>query len=188
MASVSAPRYSEDSTCFEGSFFVLDPAVTERQLQRRRILEELISTEESYIGDVKFLMNVYVTILASLPASHPELRSSINRNLTDIVELHEDILGDLHRVVPHSEYTQVGRSPTNPIQPNRGHHRWQSLDSVPEAKGESPWLQSVPELTAEPSIAAEVAGVFGKRVSDKPSLSSSSHKDDSVWSSNKQYG
>ncbi|RYO87666.1 hypothetical protein DL766_001344 [Monosporascus sp. MC13-8B] len=107
---------------------------------------------------------VYVTILASLPASHPELRSSINRNLTDIVELHEEILGDLHRVVPHSEYTQAGRPSTNPIQPNRGHHRWHSLDSVPEAKGESSWLQSVPELTAEPSIAAEVAGVFGKQL------------------------
>ena len=36
----------------------LDPAIMERSLQRRRILEELISTEESYIGDVRFLMNV----------------------------------------------------------------------------------------------------------------------------------
>jgi hypothetical protein len=36
----------------------VDQAVTERSLQRRRILEELIETEESYIGDVRFLMNV----------------------------------------------------------------------------------------------------------------------------------
>jgi hypothetical protein len=36
----------------------MDPATIERSLQRRRILEELISTEESYIGDVRFLMNV----------------------------------------------------------------------------------------------------------------------------------
>lgn len=36
----------------------MDQAVTERSLQRRRILEELIETEESYIGDVRFLMNV----------------------------------------------------------------------------------------------------------------------------------
>lgn len=56
-ASMSAPRCSEDSTCFESSL-VVDLAVHERLLQRRRILEELISTEECYIGDVKFLMNV----------------------------------------------------------------------------------------------------------------------------------
>lgn len=55
-ASVSIGRRSEDSVRSERS--VADPAVTERLLQRRRILEELIGTEESYIGDVKFLMNV----------------------------------------------------------------------------------------------------------------------------------
>lgn len=58
-ASMSAPRCSEDSTCFESSLLV-DLAVNERLLQRRRILEELISTEECYIGDVKFLMNVRI--------------------------------------------------------------------------------------------------------------------------------
>lgn len=54
--SISAGRRSEDSVRSERS--VIDPAVKERLLQRRRILEELISTEEGYIGDVKFLMNV----------------------------------------------------------------------------------------------------------------------------------
>lgn len=55
--SFSVHRISEDSTCFEKSSYT-DPAVTERLLQRRRILEELIHTEESYIGDIRFLMNV----------------------------------------------------------------------------------------------------------------------------------
>jgi hypothetical protein len=36
----------------------MDQAVTNRLLQRRRVLEELIMTEESYVADVKFLMNV----------------------------------------------------------------------------------------------------------------------------------
>lgn len=58
-ASMSAPRCSEDSTCLESSLLV-DIAVNERLLQRRRILEELINTEECYIGDVKFLMNVRI--------------------------------------------------------------------------------------------------------------------------------
>lgn len=56
-ASIAHPRLSTDSTWAEGPIDV-DQAVTERSLQRRRILEELIETEESYIGDVRFLMNV----------------------------------------------------------------------------------------------------------------------------------
>ncbi|KAI0383922.1 Dbl homology domain-containing protein [Hypomontagnella monticulosa] len=163
--SISGQRFSEDSTCFERTISN-DPAVTERLLQRRRILEEIINTEESYIGDVKFLMNVYVTILASLPSPHMGLRSSINRNLTDIIELHEEILGELHRVVPNSEYTQPERIPVTPNPPvAKTHHRWRSLDSVPEDKGgTSGWLQNTPSVIAEPTVAAEVAHVFGKRM------------------------
>lgn len=56
-ASTSGARLSEDSMCYERPL-PLDPAVKERLLQRRRVIEELISTEESYIGDIKFLMNV----------------------------------------------------------------------------------------------------------------------------------
>ncbi|KAI1134562.1 Dbl homology domain-containing protein [Hypoxylon sp. FL0543] len=162
--STSGQRWSEDSTCLERTVSN-DPGVTERLLQRRRILEELINTEESYIGDIKFLMNVYITILASLPSPHMGLRSSINRNLTDIVELHEEILGELHRVVPNSEYTQPERIPVTPNPPAaKKHHRWRSLDSVPEHKGGASWLQHIPGVIAEPSVAAEVAHIFGKRM------------------------
>lgn len=55
--SLVGPRVSEDSTTAEQSL-ILDLATTERALQRRRILEELISTEEGYIGDIRFLLNV----------------------------------------------------------------------------------------------------------------------------------
>ncbi|KAI0125898.1 hypothetical protein BJ170DRAFT_453118 [Xylariales sp. AK1849] len=162
-ASISIGRRSEDSVRLERN--VVDPAVTERLLQRRRILEELISTEESYIGDIKFLMNVYVTILACLPSQHPGLRSSINRNLTDIVELHEEILGELHRAVPNSEYTQVEQlSSVHKVPCKPSHHRWRSLDSVPEDEGGISWLQNVPGMTAEPDVAAEVALIFGRRM------------------------
>ncbi|GAP83449.1 hypothetical protein SAMD00023353_0201890 [Rosellinia necatrix] len=162
--SISAQRMSEDSMCFERSSHI-DPAVTERLLQRRRILEELISTEESYIGDIRFLMNVYITILASLPTLHHGLRSSINQNLTDIIELHEEILGELHSVVPHSEYTQPEYMAVKPgPPPSHEYHRWHDLDSVPEDKGGQSWLQSVPSAIAEPSIAAEVAQIFGRKM------------------------
>ncbi len=76
-ASISAPRFSEDSAWFEGSLEI-DPAVDERLLQRRRILEELINTEESYIGDVKFLMNV--RILSHI--NHPTLLTTDDRSMS----------------------------------------------------------------------------------------------------------
>lgn len=52
----NAGRLSEDNSYLAGT--ALDQAVTNRLLQRRRVLEEIISTEESYLADVKFLMNV----------------------------------------------------------------------------------------------------------------------------------
>lgn len=61
VASASGPRVSEDSAMLD-KMDVIDAAATERALQRRHVLEELISTEESYIGDVRFLMNVRPTV------------------------------------------------------------------------------------------------------------------------------
>lgn len=55
--SISSNRGSEDSAGLDKPR-VLDKAAVERSLQRRRILEELISTEEGYIGDIRFLINV----------------------------------------------------------------------------------------------------------------------------------
>ncbi len=52
----NAGRRSEDSYVSRGT--IMDQAVANRLIQRRRILEELISTEEGYVADVKFLMNV----------------------------------------------------------------------------------------------------------------------------------
>ncbi|KAK3329343.1 hypothetical protein B0H66DRAFT_596931 [Apodospora peruviana] len=164
-ASAAGARLSEDSYCSDRPTF-LDPLVMERSLQRRRIIEELITTEESYIGDVRFLMNVYVTILASLPTLPAGLRSSINRNLTDIVELHEEILGELHRVVPDSEYTQPEvSSHVGQAEPGvRGHQRWRSLDAVPEDRDGISWLPGIPGMLADPQTAAEVAKIFSRKM------------------------
>ncbi|KAM7223202.1 hypothetical protein V8F06_001415 [Rhypophila decipiens] len=162
-ASVTAARFSEDSHCSERPTLV-DPVVMERSLQRRRILEELISTEESYIRDVRFLINVYVTILASLPTLPPGLRSSINRNLTEIVELHEEMLGELHRAVPYSEYTQPELQSNGAHPGTRGHQRMRSLDAVPEDRDGVSWLPDVTGLLADPQIAAEVAKIFSRKM------------------------
>ncbi|CZR50979.1 uncharacterized protein PAC_00854 [Phialocephala subalpina] len=153
-------RFSEDNSYLA----TLDQGVTNRLLQRRRVLEEIISTEESYLADVKFLMNVYVTLLASIQSLSPNLRASIKRNLNEIVELHDELLGDLHKAVPHSEYTQLNcGEPALSPQPNR-HHRWRSLDAVPDQPTGAAWLQKIPGMTAEPKVAAEVAEVFGKKM------------------------
>lgn len=60
-ASMSGLRTSEDSQ-YPVRSLAMDPAIVERSLQRRRILDELISTEEGYIADVRFLMNVGLDI------------------------------------------------------------------------------------------------------------------------------
>ena len=65
-ASLSGARLSEDSYCPERQL-MMDPAAIGRSLQRRRVLEELINTEESYIGDVRFLMNVCHIFIFSSP-------------------------------------------------------------------------------------------------------------------------
>lgn len=170
-------RLSEDSACL-AKVTTIDEEVQRRAIQRRQVLEEIISTEESYIADVKFLMNVrqcsfreevklivifqvYVTLLASIPTISMNLRLSINQNLVEIVELHEELLGDLHRVVPHSEYSQASYT----LPPVVRHRRLRSIDSISESSRDLSWLQGIPGLMVEASIAAEVAKVFGKKVS-----------------------
>ncbi|KXJ95337.1 hypothetical protein Micbo1qcDRAFT_217068 [Microdochium bolleyi] len=164
-ASTPAPRFSEESY-FDGANLTDDEAF-ERSLQRRRILEELLSTEANYISDVRFLMNVYITILASLPTQRKGLRQSINRNLNEIVELHQEMLGELHRSVPSTEFPVTeAQAPARHslLNPTKRHHRWYSLDSVDEHRGGETKSQTTSSLTADPEIAAEVARIFGRRV------------------------
>ncbi|KAL6920103.1 hypothetical protein FSST1_004129 [Fusarium sambucinum] len=163
-ASLSAPRFSEDSIPLEkGS---VDVAQMHRSLRRRQILEELISTEEGYIGDVRFLIHTYINMLAALPTLPERLRSSINHNLDRILQLHEEILGELHRVVPDSEYSQADHliAPFKIIGPKTGHRRWGSLDVLPEDQVSLQRLEKEPGMFSEPQIAAETAKIFSKRM------------------------
>jgi hypothetical protein len=159
----------------------MDEAVNARSIQRRQVLEEIISTEEGYIADVKFLMNVsceksspeemltvfckvYVTLLASIPTISLNLRTSINQNLNEIVELHEDILGELHRVVPHSEYSQMIYTQESATLTDQELRPWRGITVVLKPTGDFSRLQKLPGMTAEASIAADVARVFGQKV------------------------
>lgn len=64
----NAGRHSEESSYLSRGI-AMDQAVTNRLLQRRRVLEELIMTEESYVADVKFLMN------SPLVLEHPSIET-----------------------------------------------------------------------------------------------------------------
>lgn len=91
------------------------------------------------------------------------LRSSINQNLAHIVDLHEELLGQLHRAVPHSEYTQLDiHSGSKKHGPS--HRRIRSLNVVPEDDGSMNWLETVPGMVAEPHVAADVAKIFTNKV------------------------
>ncbi|KAI9794524.1 MAG: hypothetical protein M1835_006531 [Candelina submexicana] len=160
----------------------LDPGVWTRSLKRRSVIEELLNSEESYVADLKLLLNkdsdggqVYLALLASTPAVSYHTRSSIRRNVTEILQLHEELLGELHRVIPYSEYTQVNTA--LPVPPeSRGHVRWHSFDAVPKRVGDlkqeskarysldlsDPVVRNMTAMTAEPKVAADVARVFDK--------------------------
>ncbi|KAG7438974.1 hypothetical protein Forpi1262_v001371 [Fusarium oxysporum f. sp. raphani] len=164
-ASLSAPRFSEDSIPFEK--VSIDVAAIQRSLRRRQIIEELINTEESYIGDIRFLIHTYINLLAALPTLPERLRSSINHNLDQILQLHEEILGELHRVVPDSEYSQADHliiSSSKLNNPKTRHRRWSSLDMAPGDQGSLQLLEKEPGVLSEPQVAADAAKIFRKRM------------------------
>jgi len=101
---------------------------------------------------------VYGTFLASIPTISTNLRTSINQNLCEIIELHEEILGELHRVVPNSEYSQLDYIQSSALMADKEHR------PLTNAIGDTSWLQKIPGLTAEAHIAAEVARIFGQKV------------------------
>ncbi|MCJ1476449.1 hypothetical protein MMC13_005115 [Lambiella insularis] len=78
---------------------VIDEASRDRAHKRRMVLEEIVDSEESYVADLKVLVNVYFTLLAtSIPSSHRKL-THIHENITEILVLHEDLLGRLRQVI-----------------------------------------------------------------------------------------
>ncbi|KAF5250525.1 hypothetical protein FANTH_4300 [Fusarium anthophilum] len=145
----------------------IDVAAVQRSLRRRQIIEELINTEESYIGDIRFLIHTYINLLAALPTLPERLRSSINHNLDQILQLHEEILGELHRVVPDSEYSQADHlivSSSKSNNPKTGHRRWSSLDMVSGEQGSLQLLEKEPGVLSGPQVAADAAKIFSKRM------------------------
>lgn len=112
---------------------------------------------------------MYCSILASLSTLPVALRTSINRNLTDIVELHQDILTDLKRYIPQIDCPQVQVADTSTRDfPSHNSQRPRNLDAVPEHVEGEVSVQKVPNTLTDAQTAADVARVFGKRASSGP--------------------
>lgn len=70
-------------------------------------------------------------ILTAVPALPAQTRASIQQNISQILQLHEDLLADLHMVVPHADRTQSAHQETYPITRAK-HIRFHSADLMPE--------------------------------------------------------
>ena len=107
------------------------------------------------------IQQVYVNFLASSPTAKVGLRYSVNRNLADLLELHEEILKELRDVVPHPETASAAQlRPLQSICQPVGHSCRVSCSQQPLSR-----LRDIPTVLAEPRMAAEVSQVFLKRVS-----------------------
>lgn len=156
---------------------IIDEGAWLRSVQRRKVLEELIASEESYIGDMKVLVNDYFMLLPSVLSLSSQTRAAIQQNVTQILQLHEDLLGELHKTVPRAEYTQSAGQESYPITKAK-HTRFHSADIIPgrllEAKTSRKSRHSLEigrptdhrpiGLVADTKTAGNVAKIFNKYV------------------------
>ncbi|KAL6714072.1 hypothetical protein ACLMJK_008566 [Lecanora helva] len=141
-------------------------ATLERAMQRQKVLEELLSSEKSYVADLKVLLHVYAHILDCAPKVAQAAQPGISQNVGEILHLHEEMLFEID--------THVSR-PESEMQP--GHARGQSADTLESVFGEKithavrrsldiPWLgrRKRQSRSTAPQEAAKVARIFDSMV------------------------
>ncbi|KAG8533674.1 uncharacterized protein KY384_001415 [Bacidia gigantensis] len=147
---------------------VADEAALNRAVQRRRILEEMLASEEGYINDLKVLAHVYLTILGSLPQFPRFVQAEVERNLSEILVLHEELL--IHMKLFLSEpCSKAAQSPSKHRRSNSSENDSKSgkngkRDSHKSLRSkESLWFRQnkAQALASEPKEAADIARVFG---------------------------
>lgn len=69
-------------------------------------------------------------ILSGIPALPAHTRASIQQNISQILQLHEDLLGELHQVTPQADFTQSAHQETYPVTKAK-HIRFHSADLMP---------------------------------------------------------
>jgi hypothetical protein len=186
-------------TSIDGAFSATDVLARQRGRKRREKIEELIRTEESYVADLKALSDVstcshllsftmmtdvtaqaYFTILVNQTTSASYVRHTAQKTISELLRLHNDILGELHAVVPFAEYDQSTAKTKASF--STSHNRWHSIDVVPTRSRSAKHMREVirqgrrslniarsteeehPLLQCSPQIAAKVAETFLRQV------------------------
>ncbi|KAL9620869.1 MAG: hypothetical protein Q9160_004650 [Pyrenula sp. 1 TL-2023] len=124
--SISHARFSSESNRHQ-NISSNDEGAQHRATKRRHILDELLSSEESYIADLKVLTNLFSTILTSLPSVSSRMRSSIQHNAMTILHLHEIFANGLHQAARKHATTTVDLVVRRKQDFHR-HTKWHSLD------------------------------------------------------------
>lgn len=68
-------------------------------------------------------------ILTALPTLSGQTKSSIQQNISQILQLHEDLLAELHQAVPKADFTQSAHQETCPVTKAK-HVRFHSVDII----------------------------------------------------------
>lgn len=133
----SDPRSSVESQR-PSSISSSDDGALRRSIKRRQIVQELLSSEESYVADLKALHNLFSTLLASIPTVTTQTRNSIQRNVTDMLHLHEQIIDELHQIALRATLREGNHIFPSLRPTTRCHTRWQSLiaTSLPASTSE----------------------------------------------------
>lgn len=158
----------------------MDEAAFRRGIKRRQILRELITTEEGYVADLKALIYLYSTLLATTTAIPSPVRPSVLRNVHDLLHIHENLLDQLHQ----SAFDAAARKWADTTSPRhlgspRQHRRWRSLESNGAVKLSRHHRRTRSSLDsseatrgrtylgcAEPRDVADVAAIFNGALND----------------------
>lgn len=124
----------------------------------------------------------YFTLLPpNLPFATTQTRPSARSNVTNMLQLHSEILEELQQTVPFADHEQAMIKEATPKR-KAFHMRWHSEDSIPVrrpplANAHSGWsnrrsldIQRTPlheptTLACTPATAADVGRIFAKNVS-----------------------
>lgn len=136
-ATISSFPMSIESTSELKCQTSLDPATIERMSERKHALEELITTEEYYIRDLRSLKDQYLPILRDCVWISSDVRQAMARNVTEMLELHSTLLEKIARALPCT---------TQMIQGHGIDVHTKNMDRYP--------------ILADPSAASEVAKAF----------------------------
>ena len=158
----------------------LDEAAYRRAIKRSQILGELISTEEGYVADLKALIYLYSTLLATTMTIPSRVRSSIQRNVHNLLHTHESLLDQLHQTAYESAARKWAdtKFPQHLGSPHR-HGRWRSLEShvvfkIGRAHRQTRSSVGSPDIVpgssqlgaAEPRDISEIATIFKEFLND----------------------